>query len=114
MVREVARVTKPGADVFVSDLHPEAYARGWRAGFRDKGAAVQIEVLPRAAEETVQAFYSNGFECLMQVPLSLDDPEKPIFARAGKSQAFEEVCHLPAVLVCQFRRLDSPVDYQGA
>jgi len=114
MVREVARVTKPGADVFVSDLHPEAYARGWRAGFRDKGAAVQIEVLPRAAEETVQAFYSNGFECLMQVPLSLGDPEKPTFTQAGKSQSFEEACHLPAVLVCQFRRLDSPVDYQGA
>jgi ubiquinone/menaquinone biosynthesis C-methylase UbiE len=114
MVREVARVTKPGADVFVTDLHPEAYARGWRAGFRDRSAAVQIEMRPRAAEETVQAFCSNGFECLMHVPLSLGDPEKPIFARAGKSQSFAEACQMPAVLVCQFRRLDPAIDCQGA
>lgn len=110
MARELARVTNPGADVFVSDLHPAAYARGWRTGFRDGTAAVQIEMLPRAAEETVQAFCSNGFECLTQVALRLGDPEKPIFARAGKSHAFPEARLLPAVLVCHFKRLDSPID----
>jgi ubiquinone/menaquinone biosynthesis C-methylase UbiE len=106
MVRELARVTKPGADVFVSDLHPEAYARGWRVGFRDDSTAVQIEMLPRVAEEIVQAFHSNGFECLAHVSLCLGDPEKPIFVRAGKVHSFAEACRLPAVLVCHFRRLD--------
>jgi ubiquinone/menaquinone biosynthesis C-methylase UbiE len=110
MVRELARVTKTGADVFVSDLHPEAYARGWRAGFRAGSTSVQIEMLPRAAEETVHAFCSNGFESLTHVPLRLGDPEKPIFARAGKSHAFAEACQLPAVLVCHFRRLDWPIE----
>jgi ubiquinone/menaquinone biosynthesis C-methylase UbiE len=114
MVRELARVTKTGADVFVSDLHPEAYARGWRAGFRDGSTAVQIEMLPRAAEETVHAFCSNGFESLTRVPLWLGDPEKPIFDRAGKSHAFAEACQLPAVQVCHFRRLDSPIECLGA
>ena len=114
MVRELERVTKPGADVFVSDLHPEAYARGWRVGFRDKTAAVQIEMLPRVAEEVVQAFCSNGFECLAQLPLYLGDAEKPIFARAGKAHAFAEACRLPAVHLCHFRRLDSPNDYRRA
>jgi len=106
MVRELARVTKTGADVFVSDLHPEAYARGWRAGFRDGSTAVQIEMLPPAAEKTDQAFCSNVFESLTHVSLWLGDPEKPIFARAGKSHAYAEACQLPAVLVCQFKRLD--------
>ena len=113
MVRELARVTKTGADVFVSDLHPEAYARGWRAGFRDGIAAVQIEMLPHAAETTDHVFCSNGFESLTHVPLWLGDPEKPIFARAGKSHAFVEACQLPAVLVCHFKRLDLPIDAQG-
>jgi SAM-dependent methyltransferase len=114
MVRELARVTKAGADVFVSDLHPEAYARGWRTGFRDGSTAVQIEMLPHAAEKTDRAFCSNGFESLTHVPLWLGDPEKPIFARAGKSHAFAEACQLPAVLVCQFKRLDWPIECRGA
>jgi SAM-dependent methyltransferase len=114
MVRELARVTRTGADVFVSDLHPEAYARGWRAGFRDGSAAVQIEMLPHAAEKIDHTFCSNGFESLTQVPLWLGDPEKPIFARAGKSHTFAEACQLPAVLVCHFRRLDSPIECRGA
>jgi ubiquinone/menaquinone biosynthesis C-methylase UbiE len=109
-VRELARVTKSGATVFVSDLHPEAYARGWRVGFRNHGAAVQIEILPRAAGDIVNAFYSNGFECLSHVSLCLGDPEKAIFTRAGKAHSFSEACKLPAVLICHFRRLDSPIN----
>ena len=111
VVRELARVTKPGADVFVSDLHPEAYARGWRVGFRDESAAVQIEMLPRAAEDIVQVFCSSGFKCVAHMALCLGDPEKPIFMRAGKIQVFADVCQLPAVLFCHFRRLDSPSEY---
>jgi ubiquinone/menaquinone biosynthesis C-methylase UbiE len=101
---ELARVTKTGADVVVSDLHPEAYARGWRTGFRDSRNAVRIEMTPRSAEEIVRAFYSAGFECLTHLPLCLGTPEKPIFARAGKGHLFSRACQVPAVLVCHFRR----------
>jgi len=104
MVRELARVTKPGADVFVSDLHPEAYGRGWRVGFRDQRSAVQIEMLPRPVEEIARAFYANGFECLTYLPLCLGSPEKPIFVQAGRIHAFEHACQIPAVLFCHFRR----------
>ena len=110
-VRELSRVTKPGAYVFASDLHPDAYARGWRVGFRDDGAAVQIDMLPRACEEIVQAFCANGFECLLHAPLCLGDPEKAIFARGGKAHSFAEACQVPAIFLCQFRRLDSLIDY---
>jgi ubiquinone/menaquinone biosynthesis C-methylase UbiE len=103
MVRELARVAKPGADVFISDVHPEAYARGWRTGFRDPRGAVQIEMLPRTAEEIIRAFYSGGFECLTHVPVCLGEPEKQQFAQAGKSHLFTTACQVPAVLICQFR-----------
>ncbi len=109
-VREVARVTKTGADVLVSDLHPEAYARGWRVGFRDGETAVQIEMRSRSVDEIVHAFCSNGFECRMRASLWLGEAEEPLFARAGKSHAFVDACQLPAVLVCQFRR--RPVEEQ--
>jgi ubiquinone/menaquinone biosynthesis C-methylase UbiE len=108
MVRELARVTRPAADLFVSDLHPDAYDRGWRVGFRDQSSTVQIETFSRATEEILRPFCSHGFECLTQAPLWLEESEKPIFVRAGKSDRFAEACQLPAVLVLHFRRLDSP------
>lgn len=103
LVSELARVTKPGADVFISDLHSEAYARGWRTGFRDPISAVQIETWPRTAEETIRAFYSGGFECLTHLPICLGEPERPIFTQAGKCHLFKQACQVPAVLVCHFR-----------
>ena len=107
MARELARVTRPDADVFVSDLHPEAYARGWRVGFRLGGIAVQVETRYRSAGDIIDAFCSNGFKCHANETLWLGQPEKPLFARAGKGDFFEEACRMPAVLVCRFRRLDS-------
>jgi ubiquinone/menaquinone biosynthesis C-methylase UbiE len=104
-IRELARVTKPRADVFVSDLHPAAYARGWRVGFRDNRNALEIEMLPRQATEIAEAFSSNGFENLAYMALCLGEPEKPIFARAGKQHLFAEACKSPAILVCRFKRL---------
>ncbi len=56
------------------------------------------------AEEIVRAFYSAGFECLTHVPLCLGEPEKAIFAQAGKIRLFAPACQVPAVLVCHFRR----------
>lgn len=107
MVHELARVTKPDAEVFVSDLHPEAYAQGWRTGFRDKRGAVQIEMFPHTAEKILQVFYSGGFECLAHVPVCLGEPEKAIFVHARKSRLFRLACQVPAVLICQFRRVVS-------
>jgi malonyl-CoA O-methyltransferase len=106
VVDELARVMKPNSELFVSDLHPEAHARGWRTGFRDQLSSVQIEMLPRTAEEVIRGFHGGGFECLAHVPLSLGSAEKAIFVSAGRSHLFEEACRLPAVLVCHFRLKD--------
>jgi ubiquinone/menaquinone biosynthesis C-methylase UbiE len=107
MTRELARVMRVGSDIFVSDLHPEAYARGWRVGFRDSTAAFQIEMFPRQAEEVIRAFSSSGFECLTCDALRLGDAEKAIFESAGKLGALSEACQVPAVLVYHFRGLAS-------
>jgi ubiquinone/menaquinone biosynthesis C-methylase UbiE len=107
MARELTRVTRPDADVFVSDLHPEAYARGWRVGFRLGNIAVQIETQYRSAGDIIDAFCSNGFQCRANEALWLGEPEKPFFVRAGKGDFFRQACRMPAVLICHFRRLDS-------
>lgn len=112
VVRELARVMKPTADVFVSDLHPEAYARGWRVGFRDCGTAVQIEMRSRSTEEIKATFCANGFRCEREAPLWLGDPEAPLFERAGKRDSFLAACQLPAVLIFHFRRPGSVAERQ--
>ena len=104
MGREFARVMKPGGEVLVSDLHPEAYARGWRTGFRDDRSAVQIEARGRVPEEIVGVFQAEGFECLAQVSLCLGEAERHIFVAANKEHEFEESCRVPAIIVHRFKR----------
>jgi ubiquinone/menaquinone biosynthesis C-methylase UbiE len=113
LVRELARVTRTGADVLASDLHPEAYARGWRTAFRDACSAIEIEVWPRTAEEISRRFYSAGFDCLTHLPLWLGEPEKPIFERVGKSDLFQEACQVPAVLISHFRLAPADAGLRG-
>jgi ubiquinone/menaquinone biosynthesis C-methylase UbiE len=108
VVEELARVLQPGADLFVSDLHPEALARGWRVGFRDEDSALEIETFSRTAEEVVESFCSQGFERLSEESLWLGDPEKDIFTIAGKSDCFADVSGIPAVIVFHFQRVDRP------
>ena len=104
LVKELRRVTKIGADIFVSELHPDAYLRGWRTGFRDGTTSFQIRVQPRSTEHIVQAFCASGFECNQHRSLRLGEPEKRLFTKAGRSELFADACQLPAVLVCHFRR----------
>lgn len=104
MVFELARVTKPGAQVFVSDLHPLAYARGWRVGFREGRERVQIDTVSRTPEEVAYTFSSVGFEENLNTSLKLGEPERAIFIWAGKVGLFEEACDIPAVLANRFTR----------
>ena len=104
LAKELSRVSKIGAHVLVTDLHPDSYTRGWRVGFRDGTTSLQIQAQPHPAEQIIHAFAANGFQCLKHLPLFLEDPERPLFTKAGKLEFFDDACRLPAVLVCHFRR----------
>jgi ubiquinone/menaquinone biosynthesis C-methylase UbiE len=101
VAREFARVTKPGADVFVTDLHPEGYARGWRTGFRYRGESLEIGA--SAIDEVRKAFASGGFELARMIEPRLGEPERPLFEQAGRVSVFDRVREIPAVLICHFR-----------
>lgn len=108
--REVSRVLKPGADLFLTDLHPDAYRHGWRVGFRDKTTAIEIPVVDRESAEVVATFGSRGLKCVGEVSLSLEEPEKGIFARAGKSDWFVNASQVPAIIAFHFRHPATPVE----
>lgn len=104
LARELARVTKPQAELFVSDVHPEAYAKGWQTAFRAGTAAVRITTFPHSVAEVGATFRTAGFELRQLIEAQLGEPERPIFVRAGKGDRFREACSIPAVLICSFRR----------
>jgi malonyl-CoA O-methyltransferase len=103
VAREVARVSAAGADVYVSELHPQAYGAGWRTGFRDRRGAVEITSWPRSVDEFLAPWVSAGFECARMVECRFGEAERQVFVKAGKGHVFEEFCKIPAVLVCHFQ-----------
>jgi ubiquinone/menaquinone biosynthesis C-methylase UbiE len=110
---EFSRVMKPESDLFVTELHPEAYERGWRTGFRDQQSAVQFHTLPHSAEDILRAFYSVGCGCVTHVGLCLGGPEQTIFAEAGRQHLFQAACRVPAVLFCHFKRASGVTAKRG-
>jgi ubiquinone/menaquinone biosynthesis C-methylase UbiE len=104
VVREVGRVATPGADVYVTDLHPLAYGQGWQAGFRDRRGTAAIATWPRSAQEFLAPWVSAGFGCAQLVECRFSAPERQVFLQAGKARAFEDFCRVPAVLICHFQR----------
>ena len=102
--RELAMTLKPGADLFISDLHPEADAQGWRTGFRDGTTAVRIKTTPHSVAEILESFRPAGFDCCDLLAVHLGEPEEPIFVHALKEHLFQSAREVPAVLICRFRR----------
>jgi len=103
---EVSRVSKPGADIFVTDLHPSAHEQGWRVGFRDReSAAVEIEVVSRTADKIEAAFLAHGLKLVRVESLRLEQPERAIFSQAGKAERFAAVSQVPAIIAFHFRQL---------
>jgi ubiquinone/menaquinone biosynthesis C-methylase UbiE len=103
---ELGRVLQPGSNVFISDLHPFAFAHGWRVGLRDNDEALEIASYAHTGNDVIRSFESKGFECLSDETLWLGEPEKIIFECAGRSTYFSEACDIPAVIVFHFRQTD--------
>jgi ubiquinone/menaquinone biosynthesis C-methylase UbiE len=102
--RELARVANAGADVFVSDLHPDAYERGWRTRFHSKDGKTEIAGVVRPLNEVRDVLESHGLRLVEFEEPHLGDAEKPIFAARGRARLFDEAAASPAVLICRFAR----------
>jgi ubiquinone/menaquinone biosynthesis C-methylase UbiE len=107
LAQELARVAVPGADLWVSDLHPEARARGWATGFRNQGRNTEIYSFCHSIEQVHKSFSACGFDTLEHHNVRLGEPERPIFERAGKASLFQDACEMPAVCIWHFTRTAS-------
>src|SRR5215469_14402867 len=69
---ECSRVLRPDAELFLTDLHPEAHSAGWRTGFRDHRGSAEIETIARSGDEVVNTFASNRFQCIGRYGFGFD------------------------------------------
>jgi ubiquinone/menaquinone biosynthesis C-methylase UbiE len=109
---EFRHVLHPGSSLFVSILHPEAYALGWRTGFRDKLTPVEVETIPHAAEDLLRAFHAAGLACVTHDALCLGAPERLLFAQTGRDHLFEAAARVPAILFCHFKSVSRTTHFE--
>jgi len=102
LARELARVTRAGSNLFLTDLHPIAYESGWLCGFRHAGTQYEIPVRARPIAEVHRVFESQGFTLMRLIEPFLGEPEIPIFELARKRDVFRSVRDTPAIFVCHF------------
>jgi ubiquinone/menaquinone biosynthesis C-methylase UbiE len=104
LATEWSRVLEQAADLYVTGLHPMACAVGWRTGFRDQQSSMQIETVAHSVGEIVTVFNGTGFELSQAMECFIGEPERPIFASAGKLRLFDAARGVPAIMILHFHR----------
>src|SRR3954447_12499270 len=102
-VNELVRVTKRSGHVVISDLHPDAAANGWTRSFRVGQNTYEIAHRTYGNEELQSVLRNAQLQILTQEESGFAEPERPIFAAAGKEHAYPALMGRPAVrvIVCQ-------------
>jgi SAM-dependent methyltransferase len=101
---EFARITKPGACVAVSDLHPTAISAGWTRGFSVGEEHYEIEHYRHSLEEIHDAACAADFRQIRGEVAYFGDPEYGIFESNGKEGQFAELTKIPALFLRMWRK----------
>jgi ubiquinone/menaquinone biosynthesis C-methylase UbiE len=96
-IAEIARITRPGGRVVVSDLHPRTARAGWKRSFRsaDQVYVIEHRSYPGRLVKIVAERY--GLTLDWEVSACFGAPEREIFVRAGKESVFLEASSGPAL-----------------
>jgi ubiquinone/menaquinone biosynthesis C-methylase UbiE len=95
---EMARVSRRGGHVVVTDLHPRALAAGWTRSFRSGGQVFEMDHHLHPIAVWVAAAESAGLSLDWCLEADFGDPEREIFRQAGKDALFPELSRIPALL----------------
>lgn len=104
--KEMARIARPNANVFLTDMHPEtASFRNWKQSFKANGVVVEIEARLRPLEQIVSVFHAFGFETLSLLQPCFGMPERHIFEHSRKLEIFDFSSGLPAIYILQMKKI---------
>jgi ubiquinone/menaquinone biosynthesis C-methylase UbiE len=103
-IAEMARVSRRGGRVVVSDLHPCALAAGWTRSFRSNGQLYEIGHYDHPIAAWEDAAESAGLTLDWRVDAGFAEPERQIFRQAGKESSFAELSRIPALLAMSWTK----------
>ena len=95
-LREMARIARR---IMISDLHPAAARAGWTRSFHHASQTFSVAHRSYSLEELEAAANAAGLKQESVIEGFLGEPERKIFARAGKEHLLDEVAKIPAVFV---------------
>jgi ubiquinone/menaquinone biosynthesis C-methylase UbiE len=101
---EMARVSRRGGHVVVTDLHPRALAAGWTRSFRSDGQVYEMDHHLHPIAGWLAAAESAGLSLDWCLEASFGEPEREIFRQAGKDSLFPELRRIPALLAMSWTK----------
>ncbi|WP_353068195.1 methyltransferase domain-containing protein [Tunturibacter empetritectus] len=103
---ELARVIRPGGDLFLSDMHPGTAATlGWKRGFDTPVQTYRLKVHTRPLIDLISTFVAHGFAIVVCLEPPFDESEHELFMAAGKETAWQQAAGKPAICLLHFRRM---------
>ena len=103
--REIDRVARPGATIFLTDMHPDTEAsRKWKR-FQSEGT--QICGRGWSLDQIAGAFHARSFLLISQLEPGFGLEERQIFEQCGRLDLYESARNLPAIYVLQLRKSPS-------
>jgi malonyl-CoA O-methyltransferase len=102
-VSEIARITKPGGRVIITDLHPAGVEAGWTRSFRIDRVVYELEHFGYSLEQMDRAARRAGLELECEPHARFGEPEKTIFQAAGKAGSWNTISEVPALWIGSWR-----------
>lgn len=100
-LQELARVSQ---HIIVSDLHPDAVCAGWSRSFRSGHQRYELAHFNHHVDELDRCAGETGLDRVWRIEASFGEPERELFARGGKTDAFDEACSVRAVLITLWQK----------
>jgi ubiquinone/menaquinone biosynthesis C-methylase UbiE len=104
LAREIARITRPGALAFFSDVHPATNEYGWKRTFRCAEQVIEIQTHPYQIQDLHEAMQAADFAMESFSEHSFGDDEKALFFQSGRPDLYEAVDGLPVLFLASYRR----------
>jgi malonyl-CoA O-methyltransferase len=108
-IAEMARVLKSGAQLLVSDWHPENDSRGWKRTFEVSSAnGSEVRYAVKSYRHTLQEyrnqFMKHGLVLEQLHQPVIDESLEPMFQRTNMMKVFHKYVGSPIVVVFQLRK----------
>jgi cytosine/adenosine deaminase-related metal-dependent hydrolase/ubiquinone/menaquinone biosynthesis C-methylase UbiE len=103
--RELHRVTRPGASVFLTDMHPEtALSCNWKRAFKVNGMEEHLQACNHSPQGIIDVFQAYGFELITQIEPGFGSQERTILEQNGKLDSYHSSSALPAIYILQLKK----------